>query len=354
MLYKILKFLYSILSSIWLTIALFLVFFLLCLLGTLFPQGVSLEEYKSAGGKFLFLAEKIGVLDIFHSKWIFLASLLLLVNLLLCNLERARKGFNIIRISSIVYHIMLVCIIVLLYVSSKTHEEREIVLNKGEEKIVEFEDGKFSIMLESFKIDYIDAPAFNLKMPALEKLKVIVYGLDRSKLTSAVDLKMSYREFTADIKVTHNGRVLLHPLRVNNSLVFSGYSVNLFGFEHHIVLRLGSSVITTKPDAPFSAPDGSLYKVSEVFDGNLLMINGVERKLTPEIKLYKKINNDWVLQRVITMGETAALDNGMIEFVDYSYSVYLGAKYDPAVRFLQFFSFFTIVVLFSVIINKMR
>lgn len=57
-------------------------------LGTVFPQGLGLDEYAAAGGRLVFLVKVFGLLDIFSSPLFVLTVLALLVNLAVCTCDR--------------------------------------------------------------------------------------------------------------------------------------------------------------------------------------------------------------------------------------------------------------------------
>lgn len=84
-----LKRIYLTLTSTHLTIILMILLIFFMVLGTIFPQGGSLEEYIQAFGKRTFLRlAPLGVLDIFHSWYFITVGVLLYLNLFLCMIHR--------------------------------------------------------------------------------------------------------------------------------------------------------------------------------------------------------------------------------------------------------------------------
>jgi len=67
----------------------FLTFF--CTIGTIFPQQTNIEDYRRAGGKMVWLIERLQLLELFTSPWFLAVSSLFFLNLLICSLERFRS-----------------------------------------------------------------------------------------------------------------------------------------------------------------------------------------------------------------------------------------------------------------------
>lgn len=79
----------SIRTSIYI-IGLLAVFFMV---GTIFPQGESFEEYEKAGGKFLFFVSAFDLLEFFSSPIFLLLSIVFAANLIICSYERYKALF---------------------------------------------------------------------------------------------------------------------------------------------------------------------------------------------------------------------------------------------------------------------
>lgn len=354
MLYKIIKYLYRFFSSI--TLAIFLLLFsaLIYLTGTIFPQGVSFEEYKKAGGKFLSLAKYAWALDIFNSPLTWMIFILLIVNLIFCTINRLRDTKNYIKIISSLYHFMLAGFIILLFISARLSKEFEISIKEGETKILEMENGdKIEIKLNGFHIDYTEFPEFSKLQKIKDKLKVI-FGKE-SALINKNNLDKRYREFTADIEVKYREDTRRHPLRVNNSLTFSDYSINLFSFEQEVKLMINGTESIITPNEKFALNDSGIYKISEVFLGNIYKIDGSIEKFEPQIFISRlEKGSQWeVITRLLT-GDYGIIGDAKVEFLSYTQKAGLGVKFDPAVRYLKFLSFLIMFFIFSVIINKIR
>jgi cytochrome c biogenesis protein len=83
------RFIISTQLTIWLIIV--LIFFMI--LGTIFPQGGSLEDYIAAFGHKAFMRiAPLGVLDIFHSWYFITTGIMLYLNLFLCMVHRIATG----------------------------------------------------------------------------------------------------------------------------------------------------------------------------------------------------------------------------------------------------------------------
>lgn len=66
--------------------------------GTIFPQGGGIEDYRNAGGRFFFLVETFSLLDLFASPLFLIAAFILFLNLAVCTWDRyaplfAKKSF---------------------------------------------------------------------------------------------------------------------------------------------------------------------------------------------------------------------------------------------------------------------
>lgn len=79
----------SIKTSIYI-LGLMAVFFMV---GTIFPQGESFEEYEKAGGKFLFFVSAFDLLELFSSPLFLLLSIVFAINLIICSYERYKALF---------------------------------------------------------------------------------------------------------------------------------------------------------------------------------------------------------------------------------------------------------------------
>lgn len=88
MLFKgIYRVLTSLKTSIWILAGMLLCY----VIGTIFPQGADFNEYADAEGRFLFMVEKLSLLNIFTSPIFIVLSSALCINLFFCILERLRK-----------------------------------------------------------------------------------------------------------------------------------------------------------------------------------------------------------------------------------------------------------------------
>lgn len=90
------------LSSIKTSIYIIGILALFFMVGTIFPQGESFEEYEKAGGKFLFLVSAFDLLEFFSSPIFLLLSIIFAANLIICSYERYKALFAKRRFSSFV------------------------------------------------------------------------------------------------------------------------------------------------------------------------------------------------------------------------------------------------------------
>lgn len=347
---------YRILSSTTLTLILLLFSCLIYLVGTIFPQGVSLDDYEKAGGKFLFLAKYFSVLNIFNSWYLKIIISILLINLLLCSIDRIKGSKGLTKIFSIFYHLIFLSIILMLFVSNMVSSESEIQVEEGNTASVELQKGdKIELHLNRFSISYTEVPDYIKQRSFMNRLKVIFLDEGVRKIINHNEPYRSYREFTADVDLDYNGKKYKHLLRVNNSLVFSSYSLNLFSFEHLIKVKINNKTYSVKSGDEFLDDKSERYKLSEVFTGNVLHLDGSESFLEPEVNIYKKIGqNSWEQIGILKKGLPIKISEIDFEFIDYNQSVLFGIRYDPTVKYLKVLSFLSIFFMFSVIIKRMR
>lgn len=353
---EILKTIYKIFSSTTLTIVLLLFSCLIYLIGTVFPQGVSLDDYAKAGGKFLFFAKYFFVLNVFHSWYLGLIISILLLNLLLCTIKRIKDSKGLIKIFSIIYHLIFLSIILMLFISNRVSMEDEIQVEEGNTKYIELQKGeKIELHLNRFSISYTEVPDYMKQKGLWSRLKVIFLDEGARKIINQGEFHKSYRQFTADIEVNYKDREYKHLLRVNNSLVFSSYSLNLYSFEHLIEVKINDKTYNVKSGDEFVDDNSEKYKLSEVFSGNILHLDGSESFLEPEVSVYKKIGqNLWEQTGKLKKGFPIKINKVNFEFVDYNQSVVFGIKYDSTVKYFKVLSFLSIFFMLSVTMNKMR
>ena len=87
------KWAYMKLSSIRTSIYVLCLMALSFMIGTVFPQGESFEEYEKAGGKFLFFVSAFDLLEFFSSPLFLLLAVVFSLNLVICVLERYKQLF---------------------------------------------------------------------------------------------------------------------------------------------------------------------------------------------------------------------------------------------------------------------
>lgn len=87
------KYIYAKLSSIRTSIYIIGLMALFFMIGTIFPQGESFEEYEKAGGKFIFFVDAFDLLEFFSSPLFLMLALLFSLNLIICVLERYKALF---------------------------------------------------------------------------------------------------------------------------------------------------------------------------------------------------------------------------------------------------------------------
>mgnify|MGYP003536022005 FL=1 len=87
------KYIYAKLSSIRTSIYIIGLMALFFMIGTIFPQGESFEEYEKAGGKFIFFVDAFDLLEFFSSPLFLMLALIFCLNLIICVLERYKALF---------------------------------------------------------------------------------------------------------------------------------------------------------------------------------------------------------------------------------------------------------------------
>jgi cytochrome c biogenesis protein ResB len=84
---------YQKLSSIKTSIYILGLMALFFMIGTVFPQGESFEEYEKAGGKFIFFVSALDLLEFFSSPLFIILAIVFAMNLIICVLERYKALF---------------------------------------------------------------------------------------------------------------------------------------------------------------------------------------------------------------------------------------------------------------------
>jgi len=272
-------------------------------LGTLFPQGGTPEQYRSAFGEVWYkILSFPGLLDVYHSPWFIGLGILLLVNLLAGNiyalwveLQRHRKpmkggtqikvspekmqdirgtfgemGFRCKQISdsffvarkgvpqrlvSISYHLCLALLAVGFLLTAVSRFDDMVYLSEGETKRIPFaEHDSLDVILEKFDMEYV---------------------------------WLNERYFPKDYKSTlvlSTGQ--RKTVEVNKPLKYRGLTIYQFEYGQKFDLVVGDTSISVKATEPFSVPGvNGEFTTRTVYLGTLFRDNEQEA-IIPNTKLY--------------------------------------------------------------------
>jgi|Deesub1362B_J571_1020462.scaffolds.fasta_scaffold00080_30 hypothetical protein len=131
------KTLSSLKTSLWILGAMSICY----ILGTIFPQGVDLDSYVKAGGRYIWLVKQLNLLNIFISPLFIFLTLLLCLNLLVCILTRLvkfRKRSEIVPLQTASDQKMLIPI-----PEGLSLEGLQDKLNNAKFKLIEAEDTQY-------------------------------------------------------------------------------------------------------------------------------------------------------------------------------------------------------------------
>ncbi len=341
---------YRHLASTKTAIYLLLVLSLFFLIGTIFPQGVGLEEYREAGGKFIFGARYLGFLNIFQSPLFLLAGLLLTLNTLVCTAERIivlarrrsgewhpgkegrrsyaipagsdipdlllrlkaalkKRGYKLRReevsesggtltfargidltITSILFHAGIFLCLLLFYSTHYLSYENVLSLYPGETKEVELLGEKmapFQLKLNEFSTLYEDNPKIAFPPKAHMKIAALISKAGEKAAFKLEPGAVAVSDWISDLSIQREGKeVLRKKVEVNVPLRHGGFTFYQMGYDQEVELKVGGETRTISPGKPFEGKQERLM-ISGVRHGTLNRIDGSSEKIKPFFSLYR-------------------------------------------------------------------
>ncbi|NIO15543.1 MAG: hypothetical protein GTN70_00820 [Deltaproteobacteria bacterium] len=345
------NFIYRHLASTKTAIYLLLVLSLFFLIGTIFPQGVGLEEYREAGGKFIFGARYLGFLNIFQSPLFLLAGLLLALNTLVCTAERIivlarrrpgewhpgkegrrsyaipagsdvpgllprlkaalkKRGYKLRReeagesgatltfargidltITSILSHAGIFLCLALFYSTHYLSYENVLTLYPGETKEVELPGEKrapFQLKLNEFSTLYEDNPKIEFPPKAHMKIAALVSKAGEKAAFTLEPGAVAVSDWISDLSVQRGGKeVLRKKVEVNVPLRHGGFTFYQMGYDQEVELKVGGETRTISPGKRFEGKNEEKLMISGVRHGTLNRIDGTREKIKPFFSLYR-------------------------------------------------------------------
>ena len=342
-------------TKLTLTVLFILVFFML--LGTLFPQGGTYNEYVKAFGLRMYLRlAPLGVFDIFHSWYFITAAIVLYISLFLCTLrgyliERKKlisfkgkprgareitlnvdfthvedvlkkrrfrykkipedeNGFSLTgvrgirrRYLSIFFHFFLGISIVGFVLSALTRFDGYIDFEIGDKKFIPRQSEEMGIYkkFKTLNPEYVDKIEVELK-----------------------DYKMEYiwhkddyypKDYKSTLIARFKGREKMRIIEVNKPLRFKGLTLFQFGYSQKFDVEVEDTVFHLSSGNIFNVNgiDGS-FKIRTVYIGKLFRDTTVS-EIIPNAKIYFRESNDkkWkMIERLVLDKSVPVMGKNMV------------------------------------------
>lgn len=309
------KGLYDLLASVKLSFVLFAVLALIITLGTIFPQGGTPEEYIQAWGKERYLRYNAwGLLDIYHTPLFLGLGLLLLLNLILCTIDRIRKARW--SLSSIFFHVAIVVSFVGFFQSYLGAFEDSILLYPGKPQKVEifrtdtraavlanfqwwkYQPFKFmapkpqeplEISLKRFNTEYVWSQGVTYKKDLKGKV-----GLVLAPLTYDTNQDPYYpKNWRSEITIAQQGKIIAQKsIKVNSPIKVKGLTFYQSHYEQKFDLVYHGpgekrGQVTVKAGEPF-ALEGipGKWRVKTVHTGTIYKKGGSSEAVKTYADLY--------------------------------------------------------------------
>ncbi|HEY4715508.1 MAG TPA: cytochrome c biogenesis protein ResB [bacterium] len=348
---------YNILSSAGTTVISLLILCAFYLAGTIFPQGISLEEYKMAGGRFIFLAENLRLLNIFNSPAFLFTAGLFSLNLILCSLNLSVKNGNPRFYLTKIYHMLIIGVLAAIFISTFTWRETVLEIKEGGYAQVKLNNKDIKVFLKKFIVEYIESPSLTFKKGFTERVKGIFGNSSNAPLLILdQDSLPFYREFNAEVQVSAGTDVKSKIIQVNSPLRFFSYTIYLFGFDQVMNILINGKNYRVKPDEEFIVPgvDG-IFKSSAIINGKVLRVDSSEDEISPMVVLSRKDaggGSNWVKFLKAGKGTDSKADGISVALSDYEQYVTLSVRYDPAVGIMKWLSFVLMIFMSLSVIIK--
>jgi hypothetical protein len=345
------SFIYRHLASIKTSVYLLFILFIFFLIGTIFPQGVELERYREAGGRFIFAAKYLGLLNIFETPLFLISGLLLVVNTLLCTIERVialsrkkaeaghfsrkgqksyritedtdipalqedlkvglvKRGFRFLRedktgtgrsitfgrginlaVTSILFHAGILVCILLFFATHYFAYENYLTLYPGETKEVVLPGGKvapFQLKLNGFSTTYEDNPKIEFPEQAHLKIAVLLQKPGEGATFKLPEGAIAVSDWVSDLSVLQGDREMAREnIEVNVPLRYRGLTFYQMGYDQEVELIIRGKKERISPGKPIPGKKGENLTISNVKHGTLTRLDGKKEKIKPYLSLYR-------------------------------------------------------------------
>ncbi|RMG58398.1 MAG: hypothetical protein D6713_07880 [Deltaproteobacteria bacterium] len=395
---------YRLLTSTKTAVIVLLVLVLFFLIGTVFPQGASVEEYEKAKGTFLFAARYLGVLHIFSTPLFFAAALFLGLNTFFCTLERFRgilrkrgnpspaggtilreaEGFTADEITeilhkeglrlrkkeeregeirlhfrrgpslvglSVLFHGLIVLSIGAFFHTYLFSYENYLSLGPGETADVTVPAEKeplFTIRLDDFRTVYVDNPEITFPRAPLLRIASIISPDEETRFTLP-EGAVSVDDWISRVTVLRKGEeVAQADVLVGRPLSYGGVKLYQMGYDQKITLRVGKEKLSVEPGKPFSVGKEK-FVVSAARHGEWRRLDGTKGKVKPHVTLYRVTGKGRYDREKVTRlfkGKPEKVGKNRFLFQDFSEKSVFSYRVDPAVSFLSVAAFLINLLIF--------
>ena len=401
--------LYRWFSSIKTSVYLFSVLTLFYILGTIFPQGVDMESYRNAGGRFAGVVEVFGLLDIFHTPVFYLVAILLLLNLTVCTWDRfkrvrkrawrespdvertllitlscqeteellegflkktrmrlilregltlcAEKGIYY-RYLTLLYHAGIVVCFAGFFLTALFVKEGLLVLTPGtpvEVKsqmmpelrgwLAKKQPPPFKIQLDEFRTEYILSRKLNYPEDSLSRVAI---ALGWKNITYTEKDHHYPKDWFSKLRILVNGTTVKEKtIQVNDPLRYSGYTFYQVGFEEKLKLKIDDKVftVTTNKKRRIDELERTLL-FTDFRNGTVFRPDGTVERLRPSV-VVKEVSEDGVRSTIgrLYLGEGIRIGGRSLYFEGFEELSIVSYRYDPGVWVLWYAGFFVFTVM---------
>lgn len=338
---------YKLLTSTKLTLTVLFILIFFMLLGTLFPQGGTHDEYVKAFGLKMYLRlAPLGVFDIFHSWYFITAAIVLYINLFLCILrgyliERKKlisfkgkprgareitlnvdsshveevlkerrfrykkvledeKGFFLTgvrgirrRFLSIFFHFFLGISIVGFLLSALTKFDGYIDFEIGDKKLIPRQSGEMGIYkkFRTFNPENVDKIEVELKDYEMEYIWFKDYYYPK--------------DYKSTLIARYKGKEKMRTIEVNSPLRFKGLTLYQSGYGQKFDIEVEDTVVHLSSGSIFNVKgiEGS-FKIRTVYVGKLFRDTTVS-EIVPNTTIYFREGEDkkWKMLEKLVLDE---------------------------------------------------
>ena len=209
--------------SIKLALTLLVLITIASIIGTLIPQGLTLDEYIRGYGKTLYnLFAVLGFVDIYHTWWFILLLSLLGLNLLICSLDRALK-FSRRTAGLIITHFSLLLILLGALISALFAQKGFIGLYEGEAKDIFFIKDKpyklsFKLSLEKFNLEWYEPKTHQVIVYLKDRKKKFTYSVKphEERRIEGTDYSFTVLDYIPNFFIDQDGKIMRKSDLPNN------------------------------------------------------------------------------------------------------------------------------------------